>query len=103
MGINYVFHIGHAAVAYFNVAFIEQLLKFAVSIKVLINFHLTVFSRTGSVFIRNGKDQRKPVFSRIFPSVYNFKLLHYYKNIYLVTMQITSQDPRNNDSAKFFI
>ena len=37
MRINYVFHVGHAAVAYFNVVFIEQLLKFVVSREVLIN------------------------------------------------------------------
>ena len=35
--IDYVFHIGHAAVAYFNVAFIELFVKFVVSRKVLIN------------------------------------------------------------------
>ena len=34
---NYVFHLGHAAVAYFNVVFIEQLVKFVVSKKVVIN------------------------------------------------------------------
>ena len=32
-----VFHVGHAAVAYFNVVFIEQLVKFVVSREVLIN------------------------------------------------------------------
>ena len=37
MRINYVFHVGHAAVAYFNVVFIEQLVKFVVSREVLIN------------------------------------------------------------------
>ena len=35
--INYVFHVGHAAVAYFNVVFIEQLVNFVVSREVLIN------------------------------------------------------------------
>ena len=35
--INFVFHVGHAALAYFNAAFIEQLVKFAVSRKALIN------------------------------------------------------------------
>ena len=35
--INYVFHVGHALTAYFNVVFIEQLLKSVVSRKVLIN------------------------------------------------------------------
>ena len=35
--IDYVFHIGHAAVAYFNVVFIELFVKFVVSRKVLIN------------------------------------------------------------------
>ena len=34
---NYVFHVEHAAVAYFNVVFTEQLVKFLVSRKVLIN------------------------------------------------------------------
>ena len=37
MCINYVFHVAHATVAYFNVVFIEQLVKFVVSKKVLIN------------------------------------------------------------------
>ena len=37
MRINYVFHVGHAAVAYFNVVFIEEVLKFVVSREVLIN------------------------------------------------------------------
>ena len=37
MRINYVFHAGHAAVAYFTVVFIEQLVKFVVSRKVFIN------------------------------------------------------------------
>ena len=37
MRINYVFHVGHAAVAYFHVDFIEQLVKFVVSRKVLIS------------------------------------------------------------------
>ena len=37
MRINYVFHVGHAALAYFNVVFIEQLVKFVVSREVLIN------------------------------------------------------------------
>ena len=37
MRINYVFHVGHAAVAHFNVVFIEQLVKFVVSRKILIN------------------------------------------------------------------
>ena len=32
-----VFHIGHAAVVYFNVVFIEQLVNFVVSREVLIN------------------------------------------------------------------
>ena len=36
MRVNYVFHVGHAAVAYFNVVFTEQLAKFVVSRKVLI-------------------------------------------------------------------
>ena len=35
--INYVFNVGHAAVAYFNAVFIEQLVKFVVSREVLIN------------------------------------------------------------------
>ena len=35
--INYVFHVGHTAVAYCNVVFIEQLVKFVVSRKVLVN------------------------------------------------------------------
>ena len=33
----YVFHVEHAAVAYFNVVFIEELVKFVVSREVLIN------------------------------------------------------------------
>ena len=37
MRIKYVFHVGHATVTYFNVVFIEQLIKFVVSRKVLIN------------------------------------------------------------------
>ena len=37
MRINYAFHVGHAAVACFNVVFIEQLVKFVVSREVLIN------------------------------------------------------------------
>ena len=40
MRIDYIFHVGHAAVAYvayFKVVFIEQLAKFVVSRKVLIN------------------------------------------------------------------
>ena len=37
MCINHVFHIGHAAVTYFKVAFIEQLVKFLVLREVLIN------------------------------------------------------------------
>ena len=37
MRMNYVFHVGHAAVAYFNFVFIEQLLKFVVSREVLFN------------------------------------------------------------------
>ena len=37
MRINYVFHVRHAAVAYFNVVFIEKLVKFVVSREVLIN------------------------------------------------------------------
>ena len=40
MRIDYIFHVGHAAVAYvayFKVVFIEQLAKFVVSMKVLIN------------------------------------------------------------------
>ena len=37
MRVNYVFHVGHANVAYFNVVFIEQLVKFVVSREVLIN------------------------------------------------------------------
>ena len=36
MRINYVFHVGHAAVAYFNVTFIEQLVKFVASREVLL-------------------------------------------------------------------
>ena len=36
MCINYVFHVGHAVAAYFNVVFIEQLVKFVLSRKVLI-------------------------------------------------------------------
>ena len=32
-----VFHVGHAVVAYFNVVFIEQLVKLVVSREVLIN------------------------------------------------------------------
>ena len=36
--IDYVFHVGHAAVAYFNIlTFIEQLVKLVVSRKVLVN------------------------------------------------------------------
>ena len=35
--LNYVFHVGHADVAYFNVVFIEQLVKSVVSRRVLIN------------------------------------------------------------------
>ena len=31
------FHVGHAAVTYFNVVFVEQLVKFVVSSEVLIN------------------------------------------------------------------
>ena len=37
MRVNYVFHVGHAAVAYFNVVFIEPFVKFVVSREVLIN------------------------------------------------------------------
>ena len=37
MRISYVFLFGHADVAYFNVVFIEQLVKFVVLRKVLIN------------------------------------------------------------------
>ena len=37
MPINYTFHVGHAAVACFNVVFIEQLVKFVMSREVLIN------------------------------------------------------------------
>ena len=37
MRINYVFQVGQAAVAYFNVVFIEQFVKFVVSREVLIN------------------------------------------------------------------
>ena len=37
MRVNYVFHVGHAAVAYFNVVFIEQLVQFVLSREVLIN------------------------------------------------------------------
>ena len=37
MRIKYVFHVGHAAVAYFDVFFIEELVKFVVSREVLIN------------------------------------------------------------------
>ena len=37
MRINYVFHVGHAAAAYFNVVFIEQFVKFVVSREVVIN------------------------------------------------------------------
>ena len=37
MRVNYVFHDRHAAAAYFNDVFIEQLVKFVVSRKVLIN------------------------------------------------------------------
>ena len=37
MCINYVFHSGHTAVLYLNVVFIEQLVKFVVQRKVLIN------------------------------------------------------------------
>ena len=36
MGINFEFPVGHAAVAYFNVVFIEQLLKYVVSRKCLL-------------------------------------------------------------------
>ena len=36
MRINYVFHVEHAAAAYFNVVFIEQFVKFVVSREVLI-------------------------------------------------------------------
>ena len=38
MCINYVFQVGHAPVAYFNVDFIKQLAKFVVSRRVLINY-----------------------------------------------------------------
>ena len=34
---NYVFHVKHAAAAYFKVVFIEQLVKFVLSREVLIN------------------------------------------------------------------
>ena len=37
MCVNYAFHVGHAAVAYFNVVFIEQLVKFVLWREVLIN------------------------------------------------------------------
>ena len=37
MRIKYVFHVGHAAVAYFDVVFIEELVKFVVSREVFIN------------------------------------------------------------------
>ena len=37
MCINYAFHVGHAAAAYFNVVFTEQLVHFVVPRKVLIN------------------------------------------------------------------
>ena len=37
MRINYLFHVGHAAVPYFNVVFTKQLVKFVTSKKVLIN------------------------------------------------------------------
>ena len=37
MRINHDFHVGHATVTYFNVVFIEQLVKFVVSREVLIN------------------------------------------------------------------
>ena len=37
MRINYVFHGGHAAIAYFNVVFIEQIVRLVVSREVVIN------------------------------------------------------------------
>ena len=36
--LNHIFHIGHAAVAYFNVVFIKKLVKFVVLSKLLINY-----------------------------------------------------------------
>ena len=37
MRINYVFHVEHAAVTYFNAVFTEELVKFVLSKKVFIN------------------------------------------------------------------